>query len=80
MACMCATTGVSRFCVRRLDSTGGRISTCSPATTAQWLLRSEQKQHPCDLPNRSQGTITRDMLRLYTQLEAILDSVPTVTA
>ena len=32
------------------------------------------------IPIRLLGTITRGVLRLYTQLEAILDSVPAVTA
>ena len=31
-------------------------------------------------PIRLLGTITRGVLRLYTQLEAIVDSVSTVTA
>ena len=54
-----------------------KLSKCSFATTAQWLL--DLDGHSCInffLPIRVLGTITRGMLCLYIQLQAILDSVP----
>ena len=70
------------------------FSKCSPATTAQWLLRSGRKQHSFVASKSFTGTnhgaccihiyglcASRGVLHLYTgQLEAILESVPAVRA
>ena len=79
VVCMCATTGVRCFpdvsCILLVVE----FSKCSPATTAQWLLRS-LRNFICSSQIRLLGTFTQGVLRLYTQLEAILNSVPAVTA
>ena len=45
---------------------------CIPATTAQRLLECGRKQHYC-VPIHILRTITRCVLRLYIQLQAVLD-------
>ena len=56
-----------------------KSQTYSPATTAQRLLGSWRKQHSF-VPICLLGTITRDVLILYIQLEANIDSIPAVTS
>ena len=73
---MCATTGVRHFRGRRLYSTGGRILKMQ----SSYNSTVDGNNTHLFLPIRLLGTITRGVLRLYTQLEAILDSVPAVMA
>ena len=74
---MCTTTGVRRLCGRRLYFTSGRILIQLQQHSGCWDLDGNSIH--LFFPIRLLGTITRGVLRLFTQLEAILDSVPAVT-